>query len=175
MKQNDLIKSLRTLTIGIFSALLLFVLAAYGDEKASPDDVMERVKAAALYLQEKGEAGLEDFNDPDSGWAFKDTYVWVLDCKNGTDAAHPFKPKLVGMALMGLRDTTGKLFFAEMCDGVKQPGGDWIEYQWPKVGEDTPSRKLTYVLDVPGQPYEVAAGIYDEDIPLEQLKGMIRR
>ena len=43
-----------------------------------------------------------------------------------------------------------------------------------KLGSDAPVRKISYMLKVPGQPYEVGAGIYDETKSLEELNGMIK-
>ncbi len=48
--------------------------------------------------------------------------------------------------------------------------GGWFEYPFPKPGEKGPSRKVTYMLAVPGTPYVVGAGVYDETVTLEQLQ-----
>lgn len=156
---------------------LIFLVSAQSvpaQDKATPEEVIEKVKAAAEFLSQSGEQGLAEFMDKNGRWVFKDTYVWVLHCEKGTNAAHTIKPKLVGMPLMGIKDPKGRLFFAEFCDVAKQPKGGWVEYAWPKVDEKTPSRKITYVLGVPGTPYQVAAGIYDENVSLADLNKMIK-
>jgi len=150
-----------------------FTSQAMAVDPATPKEVVDKVKAAADFLSQSGDSGLEQFMDKSGGWVWKDTYVWVIHAEAGTNAAHPIKPKLVGMQLMGLKDPTGKLFFAEFCDVAKQANGGWVEYMWPKVGEKKPSRKITYVLQVPNTPYQVAAGIYDETAEIGELNALI--
>lgn len=145
----------------------------YADEKAGPREVVEKVREAAAFIESAGEKGLEEFMDKNSRWVWKDTYVFVLDCEKGVNAAHPIKPKMVGMKQLGLRDTSGKLFFAEFCSVAKKPNGGWVEYMWPKVGEKTPSRKITYVMQVPGTPYQTGAGIYDENASMAELEKLL--
>ena len=152
----------------------VFVSASAAQEQASPEDVVSKVREAAEFLSQSGNEGLKEFMDPKGRWVWKDTYVWVLHCDKGTNAAHAIKPKLVGMPLLGIKDTKGRLFFAEFCNVAKNTKGGWVEYAWPKVGEKKPSRKITYILPVPGTPYQVGAGIYDENISLDTLNQMIR-
>jgi len=156
-----------TLALFCFSTLTIH---AENNEKATPAEVFNKVKEASAFLQKNGDEGLKEFMDINGQWVWKDTYVWVLQCEKGTNAAHPIKPGLVGKKLIGIKDTKGKLFFAEFCNLKDNPEGGWVEYMWPKVGKKTPSRKVTYVLQVPGIPYQVAAGIYNEIITLDELK-----
>ncbi len=157
----------------IAMALLIPVHPLWAAETATPGEVVAKVKEAARFLSEKGREGLQAFMDPEGPWVWKDTYVWVLHCESGTNAAHAIKPQLVGMNLMGIRDTSGKLFFAEFCKTAKEPRGGWVSYMWPKVDERTPSRKITYVVQVPGTDYQVAAGIYDETAEPSALEKLI--
>lgn len=147
--------------------------SALAGENATPEEVIQKVREAAAYLESAGDPGLEAFMDKTSRWVWKDTYVFVLNCENGVNAAHPIKPQMVGMKQIGLRDTDGKLFFAEFCNLAKNPKGGWVDYMWPKVGEKTPSRKVTYVLQVPGQPYQVGAGIYETSLPMADLEKLL--
>jgi len=167
-------KKRRALSVLAFLVwICLPAVHAWAEETATPREVIDKVRDAAAFLSQAGESGVAEFQDPDGRWVWKDTYVWVLQCEKGTNAAHPIKPKLVGMQLMGLKDPTGKLFFAEFCDVAKQANGGWVEYMWPKVGEKKPSRKITYVLQVPNTPYQVAAGIYDETAEIGELNALI--
>jgi signal transduction histidine kinase len=72
--------------------------------------------------------------------------------------------KLVGADLSTITDKKGSYFFMQFCDAAeKNPvKGSWVEYWWPKPNENEASRKLSYVLKVPGTDYEVAAGIYSD-------------
>ncbi len=156
-------------TIGVF-----FTMTVYAGDQATPQEVIQKVKEAADYLSKKGEAGLADFNKKGTKWVWKDTYIFVYCCKKGTVAAHPIKPKLVGKNLMGLKDIKGNMLFVRLCEAAKNPKGGWVEYWWPKPGEKKPSRKISYILQVPGQPYQVAAGIYNDKITVDELNKMLK-
>ena len=153
---------------------LAFASTSWAGGKATPQEVIAKVKEAADFLSKQGSAGLAEFNDRNSRWVWKDTYVFVYNCSKGTVAAHPIKPHLVGKNLMGLKDVKGNMFFIQLCEASKNPKGGWVEYWWPKPGEKTPSRKVTYILKVPGQPYEVAAGIYDDSASVSELDKLIK-
>lgn len=158
-----------------FSVIALFFTnPLFANEKATPEEIMKKVQEASAFLEKNGAEGLKAFADKTGPWVWKDSYIFVFDCKNGLGSAHPFKPKLVGnKKLMSLKDTKGKLFFAHFCVAAEQPGGGWVEYTWPKVGEKTPSRKITYVLQVPGTIWQIAAGIYNDHIAISDLNKLI--
>jgi cytochrome c len=56
----------------------------------------------------------------------------------------------------------------ELCEKIKEPDGGWVEYIWPKPGQEAPSRKVTYALKVEGTPYVVDASIYDDAVTIEE-------
>ena len=139
-------------------------------EGATPEEVVQKVNQAAQYLAREGEAGLEAFRAKDSEYVWKDSYVVVQDCEAGTAVAHPISPELEGRDISTLTDETGKAFAQELCDAAQQPQGGWVEYMWPKPGEQEPSRKISYVKAVEGTPYSVLGGVYDEDATVEELQ-----
>ena len=167
-------KGWKVLMVFVACVSLLPVSSGCAEEKATPREVMEKVREAAVYMQAAGERGLLDFASRESRWVWKDTYVWVLKCSDMTDAAHPINPKLVGRNLAGLKDVAGNYLFIQMCEAAKKSKGAWVEYWWPKVGEKKPSRKVAYVLQVTGSPYQVAAGVYDDNISLDELNRMLQ-
>ena len=68
----------------------------------------------------------------------------------------PLKRQLIGRNLIALKDDTGKRFFAEFHEVVKSTqttragqtyydGSGWVQYRWPKPGEEVFSPKITYV------------------------------
>jgi signal transduction histidine kinase len=73
-----------------------------------------------------------------------------------------------------MKDKKDNLFFLQFCDVAKEPKGGWVEYWWPKVGEEKASRKITYILSVPGTKYQVGAGVYDDGLSSESLKALIK-
>lgn len=165
----------------VFVVLAILSMPVYGmsddkEESATPQEVIQKVKEAAEFLAEKGEAGLEEFKKMDGPWVFKDTYVFVFDCEGEHALVAHIMPQIVGKDLNTLKSPDGTNIGTALCGTVqKNPNGSWVEYTWPRVvkGEKEFSRKLTYMKNVPGQPYEVGAGIYDEDISMEKLENMI--
>lgn len=142
---------------------------------ATPQEIIKKVQEAANYIAQKGEDVLGEFNDKNGPWVWGGTYVFVMKCSPVPSlATHPIKPGLIGKDLSGLKDKTGNYFFIQLCDAASKPKGDWVEYLWPKPGEKKPSRKISFCLAVPGSQYQVAAGIYDDDISLEKLRGMLK-
>lgn len=161
---------------GIISLLLLGVGSySFAGDQANPDEIIQKVKDAASSLEKSKGANLADFNNPKGPWVFKDTYVYVQDCGKGTMAAHPFAPKLVGKNVTGLQDVKGTFITAQICADGKKPGGGWVEYWFPKPGEQTPSRKVSYALSVPGTSLVATAGIYSDTLKVSDLDALLKK
>lgn len=187
--ENKFLLFLKNIGFAIFLAVCFFPFSGYihpadASEKATPGECVEKCRQARDYLSknaQKGKEALEEallyMNRKDNRFTWKDTYVYVTccDCPFLKVVAHPIKPKLVGPDLSGIKDKTGKLFFLHICEAAQKPLGGWLEYWWPKVGEKKASRKLTFVLDVPGTGYQVAAGIYDETLKIEELNARLEK
>lgn len=142
-------------------------------ESATPQEVIAKVKEAAVFLEKAGAGGVKDFTGKGTKWAWKDTYVFVFNCEADQVAGH-ISEKLVGNAISELVDKKDNLLGLEICAAAEDPKGGWTEYWWPKAGKDVPQRKVSYALKVKGQPFEVSAGIYDENKSLDELKAMIK-
>ncbi|MCB2189138.1 MAG: cache domain-containing protein [Deltaproteobacteria bacterium] len=139
--------------------LTLVAVPCLAADKATPSQIKEKAQAAAKMLSEKGPAGLAEISDPNSRWA-QEPYVFVHDLK-GNMMAHP-KASLVGKNFLALKDVKGNMFCAEFqAIATGQPGHGWVEYWWPKLGEKSPSQKVTYIIRVPGQDLLVGVGEYD--------------
>ena len=168
------LKPLRFLILALF---LLFGLAgplqAAGEGKATPEEVVQKVRDAAAFLAKQGEAGLTRFRDKGSPYVWKDTYVFVSDCGKGMIVAHPIMPERDGKPIAA-GPTYGGVTAAQravaQCEAARRPGGGWFEYPFPKPGEARPARKIAYMLAVEGRPYVVGAGVYDDAVTLEQLR-----
>ena len=133
---------------------------AWASDAATADEVVAKVKESAAAVTAGGAAALADFNDPKGKWAWKDTYVFVMDCKEGVMTAHPSE-KVKGMKLADLKAKDGKDLGPALCAAAaKGPNGGWVEYMWTKPGAEGNFRKVSYVL--PAGAYAVAAGVYDE-------------
>ncbi|MFZ0931123.1 MAG: cache domain-containing protein [Syntrophobacteraceae bacterium] len=143
----------------LFVSCLGFAVA---QEKASRDECVAKCKEAAALIKEVGvEAAMAKIQDAKGPFVWKDSYVYASDL-DGKVLAHPMAPGLVGKALRGLKDPTGKMFGSEILDVANNAGEGWVEYMWPKPNEQAPSHKATFVYRVPGQSVYVAAGIYED-------------
>ena len=151
----------KKLLLGVAAACTMGLSAgAWAADAATADEVTAKVKEAAAAVKAGGDASLAEFDKKDGKWAWKDTYVFVMDCAGGTMKAHP-NPQVKGMKLTDLKDkATGKEFGTALCDAGKKANGGWIEYMWTKPGAEGNHRKVAYVLSAGN--YQVAAGVYDD-------------
>lgn len=155
----------KIVALAIIALFTVCAAGAWAAEKATPGEVYEKVLQAATVLQNLGDEALPAFNDPKGEFVWKDSYVYIIKCP-ATMIAHPFAlDKLKGMDLRKFH------FQDDLCAAAADPKGKWVEYMWPKPGQKEPSRKITFIIQVPGTPYQAAAGIYNDDISLEELNG----
>lgn len=162
--------------IGIISLVIIGLgSVSFAQDKATPRQIVQKVKEAVNVLEKSKGANLTDFDKPNGPWVFKNTYVIIQDCKKGTIAAHPLVPKLVGKKGVGLQDVKGNLFFVQLCEAAKKPGGGWVEYWFPKPHQKTPSRKISYALQVPGTSLVAIAGIYSDKLSVPALNKMVKK
>ncbi len=157
---------------------LAMISTVIAENEITPDEVIAKVGDAAAYLSEKGEAGLADFNDPEGPWAWGGTYVFVFNCDEGIIVAHP-NNELIGVDLGSRIDEKGNRYNLDLCEASKNPKGGWVEYWRPTDSMDAEGgamyrRKISYILKVPGQPYEVGAGIYEPTTTVEELNAMLK-
>lgn len=152
----------RIVTLIVVLAFMVSGLAAVAlaEDKATPKEVVEKVKEAVALIQEKGDEGIAAVQDKNGPFVWKDAYLFVLDF-DGKMLAHPMNPALVGRNMMGVKDTKGKLFNAEIINIAKNNGQGWGDYYWVKPGEKEPSLKASFVMAVPGKNMCVGGGIYD--------------
>ena len=174
-----------TIALTLTAALAWPVPLTAAGETATPQDVIAKVKEAAAYLEKNGKSGLKAFDSPDSPFVWKDTYVFVNDCAAGiVFVAHPV-PASKPQKLDEVDDATGKLVGREFCKAAARAGGGWVEYMWhkPVKAEGTEqlayakkmSRKVTYMLNVKGQPYEVGAGVYNDTATVNELDALLKQ
>ena len=169
----------------ILLALLLGVTGAFATETVTPQDVIAKVKEAAAFLAKNGKSGLKAFDSADSPFVWKDVYVFVYDCADGIAyVAHPV-PATKPQKLDEDKDATGRLVGREFCKAAARPGGGWVEYMWHKPVKvegaeqltyaKKISCKVTYMLSVEGQPYDVGAGVYNDTLTVEDLNALLKQ
>ena len=144
---------------------LCFAGYALASEKASKDEVIAKCKAAADMIKKGKDAAIAEIAKKDGKFVWKDTYVFLVDLK-GKALAHPIKPALTKRdTLLGVPDKNTakpKMIFVEFDKVAKSDKGQgWVDYMWPKKGEDKPSKKNTFIYKVPGEDMYVGAGIYE--------------
>ncbi|MFY1112560.1 MAG: cache domain-containing protein [Methanosarcinaceae archaeon] len=124
-----------------------------------------RVKATAGLIEEEGDKIFPDFREEGTSWFHHDFYVFVWET-DGTAVVYPPDSSMEGQDLKGLQDSTGKpigeLFIETALSGKRE---GWVDYYWPKPGEDEPVLKYSFIRKVnrDGQDYLVGAGFYADD------------
>ncbi len=104
-----------------------------------------------------------------------DNYFWVNDYDHMM-IMHTAKPKLNGTSLKGFKDPNGVLLFEEMVKVVNAQGEGYVEYMWPKPGQDEPSAKISYVKGFPTWNWIVGTGVYVDDVEakfVSDLRGQL--
>ena len=137
-------------------------------DSAVKEECVAKVKEAVQLINEKGlDASIAVINKKDGGFAWKDSYVFVVDFQ-GRTVANPLFPDHVGMNQMGLANKDGRMIIQEFIEIAKTKGEGWLEYMWPKPEEmqkpkdqRISSKKASYVLRVPGQDMLVVAGVFE--------------
>ncbi|MCB1502717.1 MAG: cache domain-containing protein [Bauldia sp.] len=166
------------------AALGLTLASADAADHATPEEIIANVREAADHVMVEGEAGLAIFDRASSPYVWKDSYVFVWNCAAGTVVAHPVAASR-GVPISSLVDAAGKPLGKALCDAAAVPGGSWVEYVWPEpVAEEgaddlvysgAPARKVSYMLSVEGQPFQVGAGTYDDSLAIADLDALLAR
>ena len=145
----------------IIPALVLFMAGPVLAENATPDEVVTKCHEAAKFIRDNGiDAAIKSISDKTGPFVWKDTYVFLMNM-DGKMLAHPMKPALTEKeTLVDVKDTAGKPLFLEFIQVANNKGKGWVDYMWPKPGQDDPAPKSSYIYRVPGTQYIVGAGIY---------------
>ena len=98
-------------------------------------------------------------------------YYWVNDLA-GKMIMHPANPEIVGLNLLGMKDSEGKFLFVEMINVVKKGGGGFVKYTWPKPNTKKAVPKISYVKQFKPWGWIVGNGVYVDDIA-DEMSPMI--
>ncbi len=143
------------------AVVFAFVMAGnvFADEEALKKECVEKCEAAAKLVKEKGlDAAKAEISKKDGPFVSANTYVY-LQKMDGTMEAHPMNAALIGKNTLDLKDVNGKEFCKEFIKIAKGTGSGWVDYMWPKPGEEKPSQKNSYVLKIDDNTF-VGAGYY---------------
>jgi len=93
-------------------------------------------------------------------------YFWINDLTPKM-IMHPTKPELDGKDLTDNKDPNGKYLFVEFVKVCKEKGGGFVDYMWPKPGEQKPVPKVSYVKLFAPWGWIVGSGVYVDDVITE--------
>lgn len=90
-----------------------------------------------------------------------DNYLWINDMKP-IMVMHPMKPAMDGTDLSTYKDPKGKHLFNEFVKVCEKNGQGFVDYMWPKPGEEKPVAKLSFVRLFKPWNWVVGTGVYIE-------------
>ena len=93
-------------------------------------------------------------------------YFWINDMQPRM-VMHAAKPELDGKDLSDYKDPNGKRLFVAFVDTVRQHGKGFVDYQWPKPGNDKPVDKVSYVQGFEPWGWVIGSGIYMDALYLQ--------
>jgi methyl-accepting chemotaxis protein len=128
----------------------LGVIAHYGEREAEGELNREEAQAAAIAaIRGMRYSGQE--------------YFWINDMTPRM-VMHPIKPELDGQDLSANEDPNGKKLFVEFVKVVEAEGSGFVDYLWPKPGEEEPQPKVSYVTGYEPWGWVIGSGIYVADL-----------
>jgi methyl-accepting chemotaxis protein len=156
-------RTLTTLLIvcGVIGLFFTAAFSADAPQSKEAKQIATLVDKATALTETEGKAAFPQFKKKGSEWLRGETYIFIADM-NGTILMHPANPELETKSILDLKDANGKAFMREFIETAKK-GAGWVDYMWPKPGEKTPSKKLSYVKQAKmpnGETIIVGAGIY---------------
>ncbi len=114
------------------------------NDRMEREFVTDIVQDAVAQIEKNKEDAFRLFHDPSGPFRVKDAYIFVID-PDGIDLVNPGFPNLEGRNLMDLKDTHGKFLVREMFKTVNEKNSGWVDYMWPKPGENVSTVKSTFV------------------------------
>ena len=101
---------------------------------------------------------------------YNDTeYFWINDL-HPRMIMHPIKPDLDGTDLTDNKDPNGKFLFRAFVAICKNKGAGYVDYMWPKPGEDKPVPKISYVRLYEPWGWIIGSGIYLDDVKKDMIR-----
>ena len=148
---------------GIAVGTFLFLAASTGAQSAKEKQLVTLVDQAVNLINSEGSAAFPRFHKKGTMWRESDTYIFVGDT-DGTILVNGGNPSLEGQNLFEQTDVNGKPFVQTFIETVTTKGAGWVGYMWPKPGQATPKKKMSYVKQAKmgEKTLFVGAGFYRE-------------
>lgn len=126
--------------LSITCTFLLFSTNA--SAACSKEQAKEAVEKACSLIEKKGKASLRDIQKLRYCGS---NYVWIQD-SDVKMVLHPIKRRLNGKSLKANKDEKGKHLFVEFDKVAKSNAtGGWVDYVWPKPGDEKATPKVSFV------------------------------
>lgn len=125
--------------------------------------VVEQVEDAVELIEAKGEESFAELRDKASGFRFYDSYLFVMDAASGVHLVNAAFPEREGTVMIDFTDENGKVIGREMLALLETADSGWVDYMWPRPGDERSRQKSAYVRKVTladGRALVVGAGIY---------------
>ena len=145
--------------------ICLFVFPGFSADAPQSKEakrIVALVEKAAALTESKGKTAFPEFKKKGSEWLKGEAHIFIADM-NGTILMHSANPELETKSILDMKDANGKAFMREFIETAKTKGSGWVDYMWPKPGEKSPSKKLSFIkrAKMPnGEMVVVGAGIY---------------
>jgi methyl-accepting chemotaxis protein len=125
----------------IFTLVALVSLNGFAGD-CTKADAKKAVEFACGAIEKKGDGAKADIKK----YRYcGQNYVWVQS-KELKMVLHPIKRKLTGKDLKGFKDKKGQaIFIAFDKKANAEAAGGWVDYVWPKPGEEDATPKTSFV------------------------------
>ncbi|WP_440951580.1 cache domain-containing protein [Methanococcoides sp. FTZ1] len=126
---------------------------------------MSQVNAAIELIEEKGELAFPEFREADSEWFHDDFYIFIWKT-DGLRVVYPPDPSGEGQYMNELVDFNDKPIGQIYIDiALSEEGEGWVDYSWPKPGEEDPLMKHTFIkrASIGNETYLLGSGYYVEE------------
>jgi len=91
-----------------------------------------------------------------------DQYVWINDSRPVV-LSHPIEA-MVGRDVGDVKDADGRPLFREFTRISAQSGNGILVYKWPRLNDDVPQLKISYVEGFAPWDWTVGSGVYAGDV-----------
>lgn len=95
-------------------------------------------------------------------------YFWIIDTAPKM-IMHPYKPELDNTEIGSYTDAHGTAVYQNMVAVCTQRGEGYVQYWWPRPGQETPLKKISYVTLYRPWNWIIGTGTYFEDLFREIL------
>ena len=89
-------------------------------------------------------------------------YFFVYD-KSGVQVVSADNPEREGKNFLQSKSPDGRLLVQEYIAAANK-GGDYVQYNWPRAGSNTPAPKMAKAVLLPGTDWVLATGFYIDDL-----------